>query len=297
MKKTTVCLFIAICIIMLSFAACVSENNTSQEIVSLDISDDIISSSEEISALSEDTQSSDMSEDTESSDMSEDSYIDIGDAYYSYNSLFSNTGAKTENFVVYDSESEISLFDGMEVYCKIHCSDYHAYTSFDIYKLGSEEDTKKYLKRFWLSNKAIDGKSPVCEGYNQIQMIWDLGITPEQVEELIGSYEEFIENLIKLDVYTEKEMLKFKAYYMGPESEMTDEDLDFIQMTWKNEFCVYTNKRFYTIDWLNEHSAEDYKQHNLPTQQLEEIYELKDNGYTFVEFLGERIKEYKVLKK
>ena len=110
-----------------------------------------------------------------SSDMSEDNSINIGDAYYSYNFLFSNTGAKTEDFVVYDSSSSTSLLDDyIEGSCKIHITGYHGYTSFDIYKLGSEENINKFTKRFWLSNKEIDGKpfcrrtkihgQPVCRG-------------------------------------------------------------------------------------------------------------------------------------
>lgn len=252
------------------------------------------------SNTSNDTQSIDVSNE---SDLSEETQIvkipieTSGDTsilpYHIGDYLFSNTGAKTEDFVVYDGIAEESLITDEHIGCKIHCLAYHGYTDFRIYNLGSEEDRKKFCERYWLSNTLINGKTPVCEGYNQIQMIWDLGITPKQIEKEVGSYEELANELRELDVFSEKEISRYKTFYIGPESKMTDEDLDLIQMAWKNPFCVYTHKCFYTIDWLNEHSAEDYFEHKLPIDQLEDIYAQKDNGALFVEFLGERINKYK----
>ncbi|HOJ49040.1 MAG TPA: hypothetical protein PLD48_09310 [Bacillota bacterium] len=214
---------------------------------------------------------------------------------------FSNTGAKTEDFIVYDGTAEVSILNGYWEGCKIHDFTYHSFTEFDIYKLGMEEDTSNFQKRFILGVVGIDGKSPVCEGFNQIQMIWDLGITPQQIEKLLGTKEEFIQKLKEIDpdgeIYTDKMIQQYMTFYMGPENTMTDEDLDAIQMAWKNDFCVYTNRAFYTLDWLYEHTAEDYLAHKLPLDQLEQIYAYSEqrNITVVVNFLKDRIAEYKEL--
>ena len=215
--------------------------------------------------------------------------------YHIGNYLFSNTGAKTEDFIVYDGTTEQSILpycDG----CKIHSSEYHSYAAFGIAKLRSNEEARIFSKKYWLSNTLINGKTPICEGYNQIQMIWDLGITPIEIEQLLGSYEDFCKSLREIG-YSEKELLAYKAYYMGPKDNINDEDIDFIQKAWKNPFCVYVNKIFFTLDWLNENTAQDYFKYNLPLDQLEEIYALRNEDCPFVNFLGVRIDEYKSLLK
>ena len=224
---------------------------------------------------------------TESSTVYDESEMS-GVPYWLYQ--FSGTDAETERFTVYDGKAvgydSLMCLTNEESGCKCHNFLFHGY--LDSAFLPDEADTKEYNLTFSKGNVLIDNMSPVCEGYNMIQMIFWFNISPESVEKNRIN----INGCDLLSFCTEEQQ---RTFFLNDGDELTEEEIDLINMAWKNDFCVYHNKAYYTLDWLYENSVAEWVEHSLPLEQLEAIYAKYHDGVAVVEFMGQKIAEYMYL--
>ncbi len=186
--------------------------------------------------------------------------------------------------LVYDITNDTMASGGNAEECKIHSSIYHSFDPL-LLQIISEEDFYNFVKKY------SNSPNPPDEEYNQMQLIWDCGITPEQIDEMIetllkniGYDEEWLH-----EIYTEDQI---KAMKMSP-----DEDIDFVNYAWKNESAIYIKGHYYTYDWLKEHTAEDYLKENLPIEQIEQIINYRSEFEDKVELVLETDKYKELLEK